>query len=451
MSDSPATTPKFDPSKPHMLKPRLRPVRGFPAKAKDGQGREVDVLGLSDARQISDKVVITMPAAQMVLPLMDGAKSLDEIVAQVGKGLTRPILEGLIAQLDDGYLLEGPTFEGLLAKMRADFDANPVLPPASTAAFAEGLLERNEDGSAKEETVTPEMQVDRLTQLFDAWIAEALKDAENPALATLPRAIVAPHLDYPRGWLNYASTYGRLRVADRPDRVIVLGTNHFGQCTGICACDKGYQTPLGTCEADRAVIDALRLKLGNAVFEHRFDHEREHSIELQIPWIQHVFGKDESGNYPKVVGILVHDPIPANGASYDGKGVDLQPFVAAMKEIIASLPGKTLIVASSDLSHMGPAFGDQQPLNGEDENANAARMKVFTHDREMLQLLSDKKPWDLVASMAWMQNPTRWCSVGNLVATMLITEPADVTIYNYSAAVDPQGMAMVSSVSMAIG
>jgi len=434
-----------------MTSPRLRPVRGFGAKAQDAEGREHDVLGISDARQISEKAVMTMPAAQMILPLLDGTRTVDQIVTEVGRGLTRPILEQLVAQLDDACLLEGPTFEAHYAKIKADFDASPILPPASTAAFAESLLERNEDGSPKEELpIAPEVQADRLGQLFDAWIAHTLKDVENPAFETLPKAIVAPHLDYPRGWLNYASVYGRLRVVDRPDRIIVLGTNHFGQSTGICACDKGYSTILGVCEGDKDVIDALRLKLGNTLFENRFDHEREHSIELQIPWIQHVFGKDDKGQFPKVVGILVHDPAVNNGASYDGKGVDLQPFVDALKAIIASLPGKTLIVASADLSHVGPAFGDEHPVNGEEEKAAALRQKVFEHDREMLALLTQNKPWDVVASMAWQQNPTRWCSTGNLVATLLVTEAKEVKLLNHSATVDPNGMAMVSSTSMVV-
>ncbi|MGQ0628623.1 MAG: AmmeMemoRadiSam system protein B [Phycisphaerales bacterium] len=447
---APERVPEFDASKPHLQRPKLRPVRGFAAKAKDQEGREHDMLGLADARQISDRVVMVVPAAQLILPVMDGSRTLDQIISEVGRGLNRAILEGLVAQLDNACLLEGPTFNAMAEKMHAEFDANPNLPPASSAAFAEALRERNEDGTAKEEEVPPEVQADRFRQVIDQWIAEALKTVESPSLSTLPKAIVAPHLDYPRGWINYAATYGRLRVADRPDRVVILGTNHFGEATGICACDKGYQTPFGTCEVDRDLVDGLRLKLGNAAFANRFDHEREHSVELQVPWVQHVFGKDDKGNYPRVLGVLVHDPSVNNGASYDGKGVDLQPFVDTMKELIAKAPGRTLIVASADLSHKGPAFGDESPMNGEDEATKEARMKVFNHDREMLAHLAERKPWDLVASMAWQQNPTRWCSTGNLVAAMLIAEPSEVTIFNYSAAVDPQGMAMVSSVSMAM-
>ena len=420
----------------------MRPVRGFPAQA----GEQM-ILGLADARQISDKVVFTVPAAQVILPLMDGERTLDQIVTEVGRGLQRPMLEQLVAQLDDAGLLFGPRFEEMLAKMRSDFDKTAVLPPASTAAIAEGLAAAAlGEGSTEEQrmAVGPE----KLREALDAWIDGALKDAGNPSFNELPRAIVVPHLDYPRGWLNYASAWGRMRVVDRPDRIIILGTNHFGEGTGVVGCDKGYQTPLGTCEIDTAVLELMRARLGEAMFSSRYDHEREHSIELQVPWIQHVIGADENGRHVKVFGALVHDPTVNNGESYDGKGVGLLPFVEALKEVLTTLPGKTLVVASADLSHVGPSFGDQQTLAGDDDAPTQFRTKVFQHDREMIELVRQNKPSELIGSMAWQQNPTRWCSTGNLVATLLAVQPKDVQVLNYAAAIDEQGLGMVSSVSM---
>jgi AmmeMemoRadiSam system protein B len=451
---TPAPFPPFDPNKPHMAKPRLRPVRGFPVGARTPDGQQQLMLGLADARQVSDRIVVTVPATQFVLPLMDGSRAVGQIVEQVGRGLNAQILESLIAQLDNAGLLEGPTFQAMLAKMRADFDSAPNLPPASTATFVEQLVERNEDGTPKGEMPSDEELAKRLREIFDQWIARALEKEQEPAFTALPKAVVAPHLDYPRGWINYAQVYGRLRVVDRPDRVVILGTNHFGEATGVCGCDKGYTTPLGVCELDAELVGALKKSLGPAgaekLFANRFDHEREHSIELQIPWIQHVFGKNEAGQYPKVFGALVHDPAVQNGASYDGQGLDLQPFVDALKAALAGLPGKTLVVSSADLSHAGPAFGDQQTLVGDEEPAASAREKVFEHDKEMLKLLSENRPAELVAAMAWQQNPTRWCSTGNLVATMLVTQPGEVKLLNYAAAVDQQGSAMVSSCAMAM-
>jgi MEMO1 family protein len=456
--------PVFEPNAAHQQKPHLRAVRAFPANIGEQMA-----LGLADARQISDKVVFTAPAAQFVLPLMDGQRGLDEIVTAVGRGLSRPILEQLVAQLDDAGLLFGPNFDALVAKVRADFDSSEVLPPGSTAQFADMLADQVLLARGKEQGL-PEGQPasatieeketlasEKLREMFDQFVATALKDVEKPSLDALPKAIVVPHIDYPRGWMNYAHGWGRLRVVDRPDRVVILGTNHFGESTGVCGCDKGFSTYFGACELDRGLVDALKRSLGAAdsekLFRHRYDHEREHSVELQIPWIQHVLGQDEAGNYCKVFAALIHDPSVNNGESYDGNGLALEPFVAALRKALDEVGGKTLVISSADLSHVGPAFGDQQPLHAEGDGeeakqAEAFRNQVFQSDREMLGFVVENKPEELVSAMAWQQNPTRWCSTGNLVATLMLTKPERVELFNYAAALDPQTRSMVSNCAM---
>ncbi|MHA7811798.1 MAG: AmmeMemoRadiSam system protein B [Phycisphaerales bacterium] len=445
--------PQFDPSATHQQSPKLRNIRGVPVPVNGPEGQKVTMLGLADAQQISTKMVVTHPAFQSVLPMMDGSRDLDQIITEVGKGLQRPMLEQLVAQLDDAGLIFGPKFEELAQKMRSDFDANDTLPPGSTSQMADLLVSQSLGEEATEEQ-KKELGSQKLSEQMDKWIDEALKDSETPSLESLPAGIMAPHLDYVRGWMNYAHIYGRMRVVDRPDRIVILGTNHFGQSTGICGCDKGYETPLGVCELDAQFLEALGASLGQEQAEkmlaNRFDHENEHSIELHIPWIQHVFGKDDAGNYPKVFGALVHDPTVNNGESYDGNGLGLDPFVDALKSTIEHVGGKTLIVSSADLSHVGPAFGDQQSLAGEDEEVVQFRSKVAHHDQEMLKLIAERKVDDLIGNMAWQQNPTRWCSIGNISAMMRTINPSQVDVLNYAATMDPQGNAFVSSASVAV-
>lgn len=445
----PPNFPKFDAAAAHHVRPKLRAVRAFPAQTESGQ----QAVGLADRTQVSDRIVMQTPAVMHILPLMNGERDIDEIVSAVGRGLTRRIVEMLVAQLDDAGLLCGPRFDAMLAKMRSEFDAARNLPPATTANLAEAIAQAElGEGATEEEKVA--IAPRKLIEALDAWIAKALESAADPTFETLPQALVVPHIDYPRGWINYGSAWGRTRVADRPERVVILGTNHFGQGTGVVGCNKGFETPLGVCEVDQALISGLERRLGaedaRRLFAERFDHEREHSIELQIPWIQHCLGKDASGAYCRVFGALVHDPTVNNGDSYDNQGLGLQPFLAALQATIAELPGKTLIVASADLSHVGPAFGDPAPLAGDGSEPTNARNKVFQHDREMIELLRQRKTDELIAAMAWQQNPTRWCSIGALTATFGLVEPSDVRILNYSAAMDQQGLGMVSSVAMAL-
>ena len=55
---------------------------------------------------------------------------------------------------------------------------------------------------------------------------------------------------------------------------------------------------------------------------------------------------------------------------------------------------------------------------------------------------------ELITYMTWQGNATRWCSVGNIAATLKVVEPKDIQMLNYAAAMDPQGSGMVSSAAL---
>lgn len=460
----PQDIPPFDESKPHHARPHLRPtVQGQPVGVKNPQGQQQVMIALGDRSQIAQRSVVTSPLAQFMLGHMNGSRAVDEIAeaaAKQAQGANVPAeaiphinaenVKNLVAQLDNAGLLMGPTFDEMLNRFRAEFDQSDSLPPASSASTAD-LLVKQEFGEEASEDQLRDKGPEKLREAMDKWIGEALKPVEDPSLDSLPKGVIAPQLDYFRGWMNYAHVYGRLRVVDPPDRIVVLGSNNFGFGTGVVGCNKSYETPLGVCEYDEAFADKLCAHLGpentERLWKDRFDHEREHSIEVQLPWIQHVFGDAQSGKCPSIFAALVHDPARNNGESYDGQGLGILPFIEALKGAIAESPGKTLVVCSANLSHAGKSFGDQVSLSGEDEESQAARNKILQHDREMIQLMSEGKAEELVSSLAWQQNPTRWNSTGAIVATMKVLDAEQVRVLNFAAAGDSQSFAFISSVA----
>lgn len=438
----------FDASAPHHARPRIRPIRGF-AQVVEGQ----QLMGLSDAQQISPQVVVTSPAFQLVLPHLNGENDIDTIVAKVGKGLERPMLEEFIARLDDAALIFGPKFEALLAEVHQAFDSSDTLPPGPTADFADALVNQEKEGNATEEekrTLGPA----KLAEFLDKGINELMGKVTDPSFDALPRAVVVPGVDYGRGWINYASAYGRMRVVDRPDRIVLLGTNHFGMATGVAACDKGFASPLGVSPYDKAfgdaILEALGPENGPKLFKDRYDHEREHSIDLQMPWVHHVFADANTGSHPPVFAVLFHDPLRNSGQSYDGQGLDLDTFTEAFKKALATVPGKTLVVCVADLSHVGPAFGDQVQLLGDDEQTKQFRNDTIQHDKAMCAILERGAVDELLASMMWQQNKTRWGGLGPLLATMKAFDGAPMRVLNYAAAADPQGATLVSTIAAAV-
>ena len=443
----PQAQPQFDPDAPHQVRPKLRALRGFPLNAKGPDGKPIQLMGLADARQISPEIVATSPAAQQILPMLDGTRTVDEILTQV-EGLPETFLKPFVAQLDKAGLIFGPNYEKIAAKMREEFDSTPILPPGASAQIADQMVAQTLGQNAPDEQ-TADLGPKKLTDAIDTWIAPGLKDATPPAFENLPKAVIAPHMDYQRGWNNYAHAYGRLTGLTPPDRVVVLGINHFGESTGVCGCDKGFSTPLGEFAPDTDLIEALRGKLGDGLYANRFAHEREHSVELQLPWIQRTLLAD-GGAAPKIFAALIHDPVVNQGASYDGNGSGLDPFIEALIESLDSLGGKTLVVGAVELAHAGRAFGDDVQLGGQDEAANTFREKIRQTDQELLEQVTSGAVDDLLGTLAWRQHPNRWTSTGALVAAIRVARGESVQMLNYADASDPQGVSLVTSAAMAI-
>ena len=57
---------------------------------------------------------------------------------------------------------------------------------------------------------------------------------------------------------------------------------------------------------------------------------------------------------------------------------------------------------------------------------------------------------EFVGAMKWNKNPTRWCSIGNMTAALMLSRPAAVELIDYRQAVDEKGNALVSSAAIAL-
>ena len=145
-----------------------------------------------------------------------------------------------------------------------------------------------------------------------------------------PKAIIVPHAGYVYSGPVAASVYVRLKGAhDKIRRVVLLGPSHRVPLNGLAVSSAAaFRTPLGDIPiAQQATEEILSLsqvvKLDSA-------HASEHSLEVQLPFLQLVL--DEFELVPLVVG--------------DASGEDVA-------EVLQRLWGgpETLIVISSDLSH----------------------------------------------------------------------------------------------------
>ena len=424
---------------PHLDNPHARPVQPIPVQ---NEGKQA--IALRDPSMLVQQTMVVPPQAMGVIQLFDGSNSIEQIAGKLvreddpdrdtnlEKAATQ--VNALVEQMDKFGLLWGPTFEGYEKQVAEKLAETRAFPTQASMSLVQVAHQAAGGGDPPE---SPEEQAAWAKELAEGQLASWMADAEDPEFDQPVLGLVVPHLDYPRGAEVYAGGYRAWQGAPKPDRVVVLGTNHFGLGDGVVMSSYGFQTPLGQVEPDAAVIEGLREKLGDRLFKDQLDLLPEHSIELHLPFIQHLFG-----DVP-VVCALLPDPLVPMIAD-DGARVSNQEFIKALKEVLADAGGTTYFVSSADLSHVGPQFGEPKPVD------DARRVEVERHDREHLAKFIANDAESFVESMEWCKNPTRWCSIGNMAATAALAGASEIELVDYRQAVDDRGAALVSVAAIAL-
>jgi len=152
--------------------------------------------------------------------------------------------------------------------------------------------------------------------------------------------VVAPHAGYMYSGPVAAHSYLKLAESGRPKVLFIFGPNHHGRGDPIAISSMEYWlTPLGKLKVDLELGKELAERSGIASLED-FAHIYEHSIEVQLPFIQYVFGGDVS-----IVPVCMMLQYP-RAAEVLGK---------AVASMIEEHELKAYIIASSDFNHYEPA------------------------------------------------------------------------------------------------
>jgi len=264
-------------------------------------------------------------------------------------------VKGLLAHLDESYLLETERFKKARDRVVADFSGRGVRPCSHCGQTYPG---------------DPHALRDRLDEIL----------ASGPSV---PRpggkitGLVSPHIDLSAGHKVYSSAYQTLKYAT-PNRVLLLGVGHQLTSHLFCLTDKDFETPLGVVKGEKSLIHELREAGGDIIAGSDFTHRSEHSIEFQLIFLQHLLNGQAFSIIPILCG-FVQSCLPeySRAAYLDETG----PFLEALKGILRDGGKETLLVAGIDFSHIGPKFGHEMPagyLQGQSE----------AHDKNLLQHLS---------------------------------------------------------------
>src|SRR5437899_8720455 len=123
---------------------------------------------------------------------------------------------------------------------------------------------------------------------------------------------------------------------------------------------KDYASPLGDVPVDRDFVDALAKRARQDCFGSELAHRVEHSIELQAVFLRHLFAERHDVRIVPVLASFAHE------AMHRGRRPDDDPrvprFLEALAETIAASGQRGALSAAADLAHVGPRFGDPEPV-----------------------------------------------------------------------------------------
>jgi AmmeMemoRadiSam system protein B len=167
--------------------------------------------------------------------------------------------------------------------------------------------------------------------------------------------LVSPHAGYMYSGPVAAQGYYQLAKDGKPDVVVIFSPNHTGRGSALAAMREGvWRTPLDDLEIDTATADEI-LQASSIIDVDEVAHTYEHSIELQLPFLQYMYGSDF-----KFVPITFMMQ-------------DLESSREVGKATAKALSGKNaLVIASTDMSHYEP----QERAEKKDKMALEAAVKL---------------------------------------------------------------------------
>ncbi len=232
---------------------------------------------------------------------------------------------------------------------------------------------------------------------------------------------VVPHA----GWIFSAATaahvYAALAQGQPPETVVLFGAVHSWGVTGPSVYGEGHwRTPLGSVAIDEELAGRLLSDHAGLLTDRPAAHAEEHSIEVQIPFVQYLFPE------ARILPISV----PPGGKAPDAG--------RAVAETAQRLGRRAVAVGSSDLTHYGPRYGMAPAGAGE-----SALKWIRENDARLLDCVEEMDAAGVLAEAASHYNA---CGAGAIAAAIgfcAALGATEGTLLHYTTSHDvlPQGIA----------
>ena len=163
-------------------------------------------------------------------------------------------------------------------------------------------------------------------------LVQSLTRQESSTAKIRVRACMVPHAGYMYSGAVAGAVFGRLSI---PSKILLLGVRHFPKGEPLAILSEGaWRTPLGDVPVESSLAAELR-KECPALREDAVAHAREHSLEVELPFLQ-VLSPGFSF-VPIAIGTLHFE--------------ELQETGAGIARVLQKSPDEILVVTSSDMNH----------------------------------------------------------------------------------------------------
>jgi AmmeMemoRadiSam system protein B len=401
--------------------PRLRPVEAFPI---DHEGQRC--IALRDPAGYTEAVVLLPSPLLEIVSLFDGEHTIVDIQAAImrrhGELIRREEIEAVVASLDEHGFMDSVRFAERRAAVDGAFLASPLRP----ATHAGGAY-------AAEPAA--------LRTAFDGFFTPPA--GPGPIDGAHGRArpvhgLVAPHIDFHRGGPAYAWGYRDLAEGCDADVFVIFGTCHAGMSDPFALTRKDYDTPLGPAVVDREFVDALAGRAGQDCFGSELAHRSEHSIEFQAVFLRYLYAGKRDVRIVPVLASFVHEAMACGRRPEDEPRV--LRFLDAVRDTAAATRRRVAFIAGADLAHVGPRFGDPEPVSPDELD------RVGREDRAMLEAVTARDADAFFDSVAADGDRRRICGLSPIYALLRVLGEGEGVLRRYGQWPDPQGVVTFASV-----
>jgi len=402
--------------KPAQEYPEIRPLMVFPVKTSNGES-----ICMRDPEGFSDATIAINYPTYFIISLMDGTRTVrdirEEFKRQTGEEVPSEQILELIRKLGQALFMNDETFRVHRKNIEEGFrNAKTRAPAHSGSAYPE----------------SPEELSSFFKELFNALKNPKIHDGEV-------QGIIAPHIDIRQAGACYAAAYNHLRKSP-VSTVIILGTAHSNAGSErYSICSKDFDTPLGPLPCDREGIEAVQDATGKDWTEEQLVHRTEHSVEFQAIFLRYLFPDREIKIIPVLCNSFADLMDREEGPMYDNS---VRTFIEALQNLLNRQPGKVVLIAGADLSHVGPKFGHPTPLNETDLTS------LKEHDLGLITYAAKGDPEGFFREIRKERDRHNVCGVPNIYTFLKVLEGRKGELLDYGQFFEEPTASAVSYASL---